>query len=165
MKAVDEYGPIFEALHIGRENGVENWLGFRFTRAAGKVSREVPDYDTDPKLDAPKLGQEVIDKLPPEFDQAVWLELINEPRAQNKGADTMFGNMNACDYLGEWCLAAAKFLNAKGYKFMGPSFNSGEPGFEGFPIEDAVVQHSQPGMLKFLRYCADNPDKAALSVH
>lgn len=27
VKAVDEYGPIFEALHIGRENGVENWLG------------------------------------------------------------------------------------------------------------------------------------------
>jgi GH25 family lysozyme M1 (1,4-beta-N-acetylmuramidase) len=165
MKAADEYGPIDEALRIGRKHGVENWLGFRFTKASGKVSREVPDYDSDPRLDAPRLCQEVIDKLPPEFDRAVWLEIINEPRAQNKGEDTMFAGMNACDYLGEWCLAAARFLNGKGYKFMGPSFNSGEPGFEGFPMEDAVVQYSQPGMLNFLRYCADNPDKAALSVH
>ena len=165
MKAVDAYGPIFEALQIGREHGVENWLGFRFTRAAGKVSREVPNYDVDPKIDAAELCQEVIDTLPPEFDKAVWLEAINEPRAQNKGDDTMFENMNACDYLGEWCLAAAKFLNAKGYKFMGPGFNSGEPGREDFPVKDAVVQYSQPGMLKFLRYCAAHPDQAALAIH
>lgn len=165
LKAVDEYGPLDEALRIGREHGVENWLGFRFTHASGRVSREVPDYDADPKVDAAALCQEVIDKLPPEFDKAVWLEIINEPRAQNKGEDTMFGDMNACDYLGQWCLAAAEFLKAEGYKFMGPTFNSGEPGREGFPLEDAVVQYSQPGMLAYLRYCAAHPDQAALSVH
>ncbi|MGD2078715.1 MAG: GH25 family lysozyme, partial [Chloroflexota bacterium] len=165
LKASDEYGPLDEALRIGRENNVENWLGFRFTKASGKVSREVPHYDVDPEIDAPELCQEVIDKLPPEFDKAVWLEVINEPRAQNKGQDTMFAGMNACDYLGEWCLAAAKFLNGKGYKFMGPSFNSGEPGREGAELKDAVTQYSQRGMLKFLRYCATHPDQAALSVH
>jgi GH25 family lysozyme M1 (1,4-beta-N-acetylmuramidase) len=165
MKAVDAYGPIFEAVLIGREHGVENWLGFRFTKAAGKVTREVPNYDVDPKIDAAELCQEVIDKLPPEFDKSVWLEAINEPRAQNKGDDTMFGDMNACDYLGEWCLAAAKFMNAKGYKFMGPGFNSGEPGLEGAHVKDAVVQYSQPGMLNFLRYSAAHPDEAALAIH
>jgi hypothetical protein len=29
IKAADEYGPLDEALRIGRENGVDNWLGFR----------------------------------------------------------------------------------------------------------------------------------------
>lgn len=165
MKAVDEYGPIHEAVTIGRERNVQNWLGFRLTHASGKLSREVPDYNVDPALDAPNLCQELIDKLPPEFDQSVWLEVINEPRAENKEGDTMFNNMEACDYLGEWCLAAAKFMNDRGYKFAGPSFNSGEPGYVGKGLADAVTQYSQPGMLKYLRYCAENPAKAALSVH
>lgn len=165
LKAVDEYGPIFEAVQIGRQHQVQNWLGFRYSEAAHHISREVPDYNVAPWVDAPILGQELIDKLPPEFDKSVWLELINEPRDENSGQDAMFNNMNATDYLGEWCLAAAIFLNERGYKFMGPTFNSGRPGREGFPPEDAVSQYSQPGMLKFLRYCADNPDKAALSVH
>jgi hypothetical protein len=165
MKAADTYGPIHEAVQIGCEHGIQNWLGFRFTRAAGRVSREVPDYDVPPWDDAPRLCQEVLDKLPPEFDKFVWLEIINEPRDENSGSDTMFADMNATDYLGEWCLAAAQFLNERGYKFMGPSFNSGRPGREGHPLRDAVTQYSQPGMLKYLRYCAENPEKAALSVH
>jgi murein DD-endopeptidase MepM/ murein hydrolase activator NlpD len=165
MKAADEYGPLHEAVQIGREHGIQNWLGFRLTRASGRVSREVPDYNVAPWEDAPRLCQEVLEKLPPEFDKSVWLEIINEPRAENKGEDTMFGNMNACNYLGEWCLAAAQFLNERGYKFMGPSFNAGEPGREGHTLQDAVTQYAQPGMLKYLRYCAGNPDKAALSVH
>ena len=165
LKAADDYGPIFEAVQIGRQHHVQNWLGFRFSEAAHRISREVPDYNAAPWLDAPILCQEMLDKLPPEFDKSVWLELINEPRDENSGNDTIFNSMNATDYLGEWCLAAANFLNARGYKFMGPSFNAGRPGREGFPIEDAVTQYSQPGMLKYLRYSADNPDKAALSVH
>ncbi|MCP4363133.1 MAG: hypothetical protein GY796_34460 [Chloroflexi bacterium] len=165
LKAADHYGPLVEALQVGRERNVENWLGFRFTKAAGRMSRETPNYDVDPKQDAPILCKELLLNLPSEFDKAVWLELINEPRAQNKAGDTMFNNMAACDYLGEWCLAAAKYLNARGYKFAGPSFNSGEPGNEGVGLADAVTQYSQPGMLKYLRYCAQNPNKAALSVH
>lgn len=165
LKAADEYGPLFEAVEIGRQHNVQNWLGFRFSEAAHRISREVPDYDVAPWEDAPILCQEIIDKLPREFDKSVWLEPINEPRDENSGSDTIYNNLNATDYLGEWCLAAAIFLNERGYKFMGPSFNAGRPGREGLPVEDAVVQYSQPGMLKFLRYCAENPDKAGLSVH
>jgi uncharacterized protein YgiM (DUF1202 family) len=165
LKAADEYGPLFEAVNVGRQHNVANWLGFRFSRAADRISREVPDYNVAPWEDAPLLCHELLDKLPPEFDQSVWLEPINEPRDENSGEDTMFNDMNAADYLGEWCLAAAKFLNERGYKFMGPAFNAGRPGREGFPLEDAVAQYSQPGMLKFLRYCADNPEMAGLSVH
>lgn len=165
LKAADEYGPIFEAVNIGRQHNIQNWLGFRFTKAAGRISREVPDYNAAPWEDAPILCQELLSKLPPEFDKSVWLEPINEPRDENSDADTMFNDMNATDYLGQWCLAAAKFLNKRGYKFMGPSFNSGRPGRQGFPVADAVAQYSQPGMLKFLAYCAANPDKAALSIH
>lgn len=165
LKASDEYGPLFEAVQVGRQHNVHNWLGFRFTHAAGRVSREIPDYDVAPWEDAPLLCQEVLGKLPPEFDKSVWLELINEPRDENSGTDTMFGGMDGCDYLGEWCLAAAKYLNERGYKFMGPSFNSGRPGREGQPIADAVRQYSRPGMLKYLRYCAENSDQAALSLH
>ena len=165
LKAVDTYGPLHEAVQIGREHNVQNWLGFRFTRAAGRVSREVPDYNVAPRIDAPRLCQETLDQLPAEFDKAVWLEIINEPRDENTADDTMFENMNATDYLGEWCLAAAEFLNGQGYRFMGPSFNSGRPGRLGHPLSDAVTQYSQPGMLKYLRYCADHPDWAALSLH
>jgi hypothetical protein len=165
LKAADDYGPAFEAVNVGRQHNLQNWIGFRFSQAAHRISREVPDYNVAPWADAPILCQELLDKLPPEFDKSVWLEPINEPRDENSGTDSMFNNMNATDYLGEWCLAAAQFLNARGYKMMGPSFNAGRPGREGFPLEDAVAQYSQPGMLKFLRYCADHPDQAALSVH
>lgn len=165
LKSADEYGVLLEALNVGQQYNVSNWLGFRFTRASGKVSREVPNYPLEPAADAIALAQEVVSKLPAEFDKQVWLELINEPRDENSPDDVMYENMNACDYLGQWCLAAAQWLNARGYKFMGPGFNSGRPGRNGYPLADAVTQYSQPGMLAYLSYCAANPTMAALAVH
>lgn len=166
LKGADDYGVIFEAIQTGKQYGIENWLGFRFTRASGKVSREVPNYLIAPWIDAPVLCAEVVGKLPPELDKSrVWLEIINEPRDENTVDDEMYNDMNATDYLGWWCLAAAQYLNGLGYKFMGPSFNSGRPGREGYPLSDTVIQYSQPGMLAYLEYCSENPDKAALSVH
>lgn len=163
LKSADDYGPIFEAANIGLQYGVKNWLGFRFTVASGRVSREVPNYHLDPLIDARNLAQEVIDKLPPEFNKSVWVELINEPRDENQPGDVMWGNLNACEYLGLWCLSAATYFNDRGYKFTGPSFNSGRPGRDGFPLSDAVTQYNQ--MLPYLRYCSDNPEWAALSLH
>lgn len=165
MKGADSYGEVLEALRIGDQYGVENWTGFRYTKASGRISREVPNYTVDPAIDAPQLCQELIELLPPEFDKRTALEPINEPRDENAPGDTMWQDMNATDYLGLWCLEAAEYLNARGYKFVGPSFNSGRPGREGHPINDAVEQYSQPHMLEFLQYCADNPDMAFLGVH
>ena len=163
LKSTDSYGQLGEALTIGREHGVSNWLVYRSTKAARRVSRETPIYTKAPVEDAVDLCGEVLSQLPPEFDKTgVWLELINEPRAKVHEGDEMYDNMNPCDYLGEWCLAAAQFLNEKGYKFAGPAFNSGEPGVS---LADAVTQYSQPGMLKYLRYCAHNPTMAALALH
>ena len=163
LKSTDAYGPLYEAVEVGRERNVKNWLCFRMTGGGNSgVTRDTPRYEAAPSEDAPKLCRQVIENLPPEFDKSVWLEIINEPRAKVQGEDKMYQDMNACDYLGEWCLAAAKFLNAQGYKFTGPSFNSNEPGFT---LEDAVQQYSKPGMLKYLRYCAENSAMAALAVH
>jgi len=162
LKSVDHYGRLEEALQIGRDNGVDNWLVYRMTR--GNLSREVPNYTTNPQDDAVALCEEAIGKLPPTFDKAVWLELVNEVRGKLSDDDQMFNNMRACDYMGEWCLAAAKYLNARGYKFAGPAFNSGEPGKDR-DLASAVAYYSEPGMLNYLRYCAANPTMAALAVH
>lgn len=165
LKSIDSYGQLGEALQVGRQYGISNWLIYRMAKASGKVSRETPIYTNAPQQDAIDLCREVISKLPPEFDQIVWLELLNEIRGKLGPDDQMYNNMSACDYIGEWCLAAARFLNERGYKFVGPSFNSGEPGENGQPLSDAVTQYSQPGMLEYLRYCAKNSGMAGLSVH
>lgn len=163
FKAVDEYGPIYEAVQIGNQYQINNWLGFRYTKQ--RIGREVPNYHLNPVHDAESLAQTIIENLPVEFSKSVWIEAINEPRDENSPGDITYNNMNACDYLGAWCLAAAKYFNTRGYKFMGPAFNSGRPGRNGLPLSDAVAQYAQPNMLKYLAYCAVNPTMAGLAVH
>jgi len=164
LKSVNNYGRLGEALQIGRDRGVDNWLVFRMT-GPPIVSRESPaDYTRPPEDDAIELCQEILNKLPPEFDKAVWIEPLNEVRGKVNPGDQMFNDMSATDYMGEWCLAAAKYLNEREYKFCGPSFNSGEPGKEG-DLSDAATQYEAPGMLKYLAYCAEHHTEAALSLH
>lgn len=163
LKGVDDYGVIGEAITTGIQHGVANHLVYRASKA--KLGREVPIYEVNPVTDAQELAAKFIVTRPPEFDAGkVWVELINEPRGKETG-EPVYGNMHVVDYLGHWCYAAAVYLNGLGYKFVGPSFNSGEPGDDGQTLSDAVKQYSTPGMLKFLRYCAENPDMAGLSVH
>lgn len=165
LKGANDYGVIWEAIQKGNQYSVNNWLVYRHVFAVTGL-REVPNYLVAPWEDAPILCSQILAILPPEFDKSkVWIEPINEPRGKTNPGDVFYNNMAACDYLGEWMYAAALYLNARGYKVCGPSFNSGEPGEQGQGTADAVKQYQQPGMLKYLDYCAANPDKAALAVH
>jgi hypothetical protein len=162
MKGTDDAGLCFEGQELGKQMGVNNWLIYRVS-TAGQVDGndyDVPDYAKSPKEAAQAHWNITVAKWPRELDKSVvWMEPINEPRAKASPDDIQWENMHPTDWLGEFMLEYAKIANDEGYKVCGPSFNSGEPEvFTGNAYE-------LPGMLAYLRYCAANPDKAALSVH
>ena len=162
MKGCDDAGLCFEGQKLGKEKGVNNWLIYRVSTNGQRngVEYDVPDYTKSPKEAAEEHWNKTIARWPKELEPAVvWMEPINEPRAKRTGDDVQWQQMHPTDWLGAFMLEYAKIANANGHKVCGPSFNSGEP--EVFTSND----YELPGMLAYLRYCAANPDKAALSVH
>lgn len=151
IKSVDDYGICLEALGKGVP-----YVGFRITKASGSIPEEVPDYTLSPREAAERYLLTYMAALPPEFDKNTWLELINEPRTILNPGDVQYNNMNPVDWLGQFMYECAILLNPQGYKICGPSFNSGEP------PEDS---YNQIGMVEYLEYCANNPEKAALALH
>ncbi len=178
VKGSDDTGLIIQGLEYSekyKNTGVENWLIYRLSTVGQKkdnqplIDYDVPDYTVSPKEAAQKHWKITIQKWPKDLKKEhiqpkVWMEPINEPRAKLSPNDVQFNNMDPVDWLGEFMFEFAQIANDKDYKVCGPSFNSGEPGV--LPnLSDVVAQYSQPGMLKYLRYCAENPTKAALSIH
>ncbi len=162
VKGADDAGICFEGQEVGKEKGVENWLIYRLSTAGQGRSYEydVPDYLKSPLEAAQEHWEETVAKWPPELDKSiVWMEPINEPRAKASFEDVQWNNLHPTDWLGKFMLEYAKIANAAGYKVCGPSFNSGEP--EVFSTND----YELPGMLAYMKYCAEHPDQAALSIH
>lgn len=147
LKSVDHYGPCFELAGIAAASGVNHTIIYRIsTQGQGNgIEYDVPDYSLTPVAAAQKHWTNTRAKLPPEFDkQRVWSEPINEV------------DKNRADWLGQFAVELAKLANGQGYKVTLFGWASGEP----------EPSHWQtPGVLAYLRYCAANPDKAAVSVH
>ncbi len=164
MKGADHAGICFEGQDWGEKNGVSNWLVYRTSTEGQKDGNDydAPDYLKSPEEAAEEHWRMTLAKWPKELKpDVVWMEPINEPRAKPDEDKGIFNDMNVVDWLGQFMLAYAKIANnhSPSFKVCGPSFNSGEPEVFG-PNE-----YETPGMLAYLRYCAANPDKAALSVH
>ena len=171
LKSSDSYGEIWEAIQSGNVSNVENLVIYRLTQEDQNPANDplgvqnVPDYTLPPSIAAKNHCDAILIALEktPEFDkQKTWLDMINEPRTKKAPGDIQYMDMNAMDWLGECCYEIALYMNDKGFRVALPSINSGEPGID---MQDAVIQYSQPGFLRYLDYCAKNPSIAMVTVH
>lgn len=138
LVSADNYGPIGE----GTEYPGENVLGFRKTDI-----HETPLYDTEPRIAASIMWQDIVANLPQEFNkEKVWLIIWNEPRKE-----AAWGN-----WLGETAWEMAQLTLADGYKAAFFGYSAGTPDFDTW---------FTAGMVKFLRLAAQNPDKLAVALH
>lgn len=152
IKSVDDYGPLFEVSQLAKQSGVDHLLVFRLSTAGHghRYDYDVPPYKdpkyvNDPEGGAVKHWEETKKKLPPEFDkERTWIEPINEV------------DKNLCDWLGRFGVKIANLAHAEGYKVSLFAWSSGEPEREGW---------EQPGMLDYLRLCAERPNQAAVALH
>lgn len=150
IKSVDDYGPCFEAAEYVMRSGVPHVIVFRMT-AAGQndgFMYDVPlynEYPDDPHTAAALHWQHTLNTLPPEFNkQHVWLELINEVDRKRS------------DWLGYFAVDCANFALRDGYKIALFGWSSGEPEPEDWAL---------PGMLAYLRLCAQYPEQISISLH
>ncbi len=168
MKGTDDAGLCFEGQQSGERHGVQNHLIYRVSTAGQRngIEYDVPDYAKSPQAAAQEHFNKTAAKWPNELKKdVVWMEPINEPRAKKTADDIQFNNMHPTDWLGAFMLEYAKIANAQGFKVCGPSFNAGEPEVFASTGSASTNEYELPGMLAYLRYCADHPTQAALSVH
>jgi len=90
-------------------------------------------------------------KIPTFNKQIVWLELINEPAKEQ------------ADWLGQFGVECAQKALAQGYKIAMFAWSTGTP-FVG-AAGDPYNSWETPGMLAYLKLCAENPDRIAVSLH
>lgn len=152
IKSVDSYGPVFEASGLAKKSGVEHVLVYRVsTRGQNDgYDYDVPPYKdpkfvNDPEGGAEKHWKKTLKKIPPEFDkERTWIEPINEV------------DKDLCDWLGRFAVHTANLAQRDGYKVSLFAWSSGEPEPEGW---------EEPGMLDYLRLCAERPNQAAIALH
>lgn len=152
LKSVDSYGPIFEAAQLAKQSGVDHVLIYRLSSGGqGHVydfdvpPYKDPKYVNDPEGGAALHWRRTLERLPPEFDkQRVWIEPINEV------------DKNLCDWLGRFAVHTANLAQRDGYKVSLFAWSSGEPEPAGW---------EEPGMLAYLRLCAERPHQAAVALH
>ncbi len=150
LKSVDDYGPCFEAVEHIQKSGVPHVVVFRLSSSGQGTGYtfDIPrydDYPNDPYAGAVKHWEKTMERLPRDFNKEyVWLELINEV------------DRNRCDWLGHFATHCASFALRDGYKITMFGWSSGEPEKSGW---------EQPGMLAYLRLCAQHRDRLAVSVH
>lgn len=165
MKGTDDAGLCYQVQQTGHPDSV---LIYRTSTKGQNDGNDydVPQYHLPPSTAAQNHWQMTRVKWPPELLPArVWMEPVNEVRAKPDPDKPCWGDLHPVDWLGRFMVEFAQLANAQGFKVCGPAFNAGEPGDDGQPLSDAVTQYSQPGMLLWLAYCAEKPDKAALSAH
>lgn len=149
LKSVDHYGTIFEAQELMKVSDVPHVLIFRLVRN-DEYDYDVPPYKDPKYANDPEGGAEyhwakTLAKLPPEFDrERVWLEPINEV------------DKDLCDWLGRFAVRTADLAQQEGMKVTLFAWSSGEPEPQGWET---------PGMLAYLRLCAERPQQAAVSLH
>lgn len=152
IKSVDSYGPVFEAGQLARKSGVPHILVYRISTAGqGHVydfdvpPYKDPKYAKDPEGGAALHWRRTREKIPPEFDKELtWIEPINEV------------DKDYCDWLGRFAVHIANLAHAEGYKVSLFAWSSGEPEPAGW---------EEPGMLDYLRLCAQRPSQAAVALH
>lgn len=138
LTAADDYGVI----HEGSQYPGENFLAYRMTDI-----HEVPMYGSDPVVAALTAWQGVVASLPPEFNkEKTWVIIWNEPRKEAEWGD----------WMGETAYEMAQLTMRDGYKAAFFGYSSGTPDFDTW---------FTPGMVKFLRLAAQNPDKIAVALH
>lgn len=145
-KSIDGYK--IEAVDIAAANPTTPHIVIFRLSTAGQndgYNYDVPNYNTTPLIAASTHWNRTKAKLPPEFNKnIVWVEPINEV------------DKNRASWVGEFMYEFAALANADGYKVCGPSWSSGEP---------EPSHWETPGMLKYLTYCSQNINRAAISVH
>lgn len=133
---------------IARNNPhIPHLVIFRLTTAGQNdgYDYDVPPYHMSALNAAAHHWQKTKAKLPPELDRDFcWVEPINEV------------DKNKAGWIGQFMTEIALLANAEGYKITGPAWSSGEP---------EPAHWETPGMLRWLRYCANNRGLAAVAVH
>lgn len=113
----------------------------------------VPDYEATPQEAAAKywdLIKPLIHNTVDDHKDKIWVAYGNELNRSN------------AQWIFKWSLETVKLMNSSGYKGVGPNWASGNPGEDNQPPDEVW---RTPEALDFLRYCAENPDKAAVGIH
>lgn len=124
---------------------------YRITEYEAFGMKDVPPYADETSLTpaeiAKKYFNELVRRWPPELDHTfVWMEVMNETRKE----------VHEADWVGEILYELGLLMLAAGRRLCGPAFSSGAP-------DEGAWE--TPGMLKYLRLCAANPQQCAVSVH
>ncbi len=125
---------------------VPHVMAYRVVKNAAETYA-VPDYGREPAIAARTHWDKIKAFFPSRFVQhrdKIWLLPINEV------------DKNRADWLGRFGVELAKIANGEGYKVALFGWSTGEPEPEHWET---------PGMLDYLRYCAQHPDQAAVCLH
>lgn len=151
IKATDSMTGLFEAQALVRqgEPGSPAHTAV-FRRSVGKLGThkyDVPDYTKAPEAAASEHWQKHEAEFPPELDRAItWVEIYNELRKE----------VEAADWIGHCLVQTATIALGRGYRFAGPGYSTGTP---------EIGAWETPGMLRYLRLCAEHPDRLGVALH
>ena len=143
VKGANSAGPVWEGQQLAQASGVPHVLIFRRSGEGW----DVPDYSLPPADAARVHWDRHRDRFPPELDKnLVWFETINEV------------DKNRSDWLGHFAYHTGLIALEEGYRFAAFGWSSGEPEREHWET---------PGMMRYLRLCADpaHRDRLAVSIH
>ncbi len=144
----DDFGGIADAIAlINNGSKVPHICVFRVVKR-GDEAFAVPKYALSPKDAAEEFKNRIQPSIPDEVKknrQHIWILVGNEL------------DETRADWLGFWSYESALLWNAEGYKIATVGWNSGEP-------KDPEAW-KEPGLKKYLTYCGQHPDKAAVNVH
>ncbi len=168
----DGNGGIMDAINLILQGSkVPHVLGYRIVKPDDKPVEHysVPDYLLHPGEAAQKhfnLLKPVIERKVdlPKYREHLWWFPVNEVRAKRAVGEAQYNDMNAWDWMGEFCYEFALLANQGGYKVAMPQANSGEPRIK--ELDNVKMDAwKQPGMKKFLELCAERPEQVCVGLH
>jgi hypothetical protein len=159
IKSVENGGFAVEGATLKKNSGIPHNIILRYTTPNGV--NDVPNYKLSPEKAAQEFYDDyskVLARVPEivPFKEHIWIECGNELRTQYDHDDPNFNNMHPADWLGAWGYHFAQKLATDGWRVLMFGMNAGTP-----EPEDWV----RPGMRDFLRLCADEPERYAISLH
>ena len=147
--SVDDYGPSYDLEQLAKESGVKHRNLFRVSVSIPGFNGDVPIYDLDPDEAGEIYWETLYMHFPPEF-------LAGDARKRVKIAIFNEVDKNRAGWLGQCALYIAKRANAEGISVVSFNWSTGEPEYDDW---------TEPGMAEYLRYCAKNPEMAAIAIH